>query len=136
MNATGSIPAVLLGLALFAADAAPEGWSQGEAGLRALAQVNDPACPPGGYGVASCPGYGKKSEREAAEEPEAAPPPKYDSQNDCLKAGWGITQCRGFDEWWKRSESIEAAPNPEQHQGCGGYGVTECPPGGGAGGKP
>lgn len=126
----------LLGVALFAAQSAAESRNPDEAGMDRLAQVNEPGCPPGGYGVAGCPSYGTKSEREAAKEPDAAPPPQYDSQNDCLKAGWGIAQCQGFEEWWKKGESVEAPPNPEQHQGCGGYGVTECPSGGGAGGKP
>lgn len=101
----------------------------------ALAQVNDPGCPQGGYGVASCPKYGTKSEWEAAKHPDAEPPPQYDSKNDCLKAGWGIAQCQGFEAWWKKGESVETAPNPDQHQGCAGFGTTECPPGGGGGGE-
>ena len=134
MGAASVIPAALLGLALLAAGAA-EARSPLEPGRWTMAQVNEPGCPPGGFGIALCPRFGEKSELEAAREPGAVPPPQYDSRNDCLKAGWGITQCRGFEEWWKKGESVEMPPNPDQHQGCGGFGVTECPPGGGAGGR-
>ena len=131
MEAARSIAAALLVLALAAVPA----FAGSDPAPRIIAQANQPACPPGGYGVASCPSYGSKSERDAAKEPDANPPPQYDSRDDCLKAGWGVTQCEGFDKWWKKGESVEMPPNPEQHQGCAGYGVTECPAGGGAGGK-
>ena len=162
-----AIAAPLLGLWLAASTASAD--------TRLLAQDYQPACPPGGYGVASCPTYGTKSEVEAGraeaasslppsyqttndclkagwgisqcqgfdawwrsnqnvQSPEA-PPPAYKATNDCLKAGWGITQCQGFDAYWRGNKGVEAEPNPNQHQGCGGFGTTECPQGGGAGGK-
>ena len=143
----------------------------------ALLAQDQPACPPGGYGVASCPGYGSKSKIQSEKDAAAAtlpppqfqtpndclkagwgiaqcqgfdawwksnqtgeapaPPPAYKETNDCLKAGWGIAQCQGFDAWWKgdKSANVDVEPNPDrQHQGCGGFGTTECPTGGGGGG--
>ena len=91
-------------------------------------------CLKAGWGVTECRGFDSWwRSNQKGEAP--TPPPAYKETNDCLKAGWGVTECQGFDTWWKKNESVETAPNPNQHQGCGGYGVTECPPGGGGGGR-
>jgi len=128
MEFAKAIVAAVLGLWLAGGTAAAD--------MPLLAQAYQPGCPPSGYGVASCPNYGTKSEIEAGRNAAApSPPPAYETTNDCLKAGWGIAQCQGFDAWWKKNESVETIPNPDQHQGCGGFGTSECPPGGGGGGK-
>lgn len=128
------LTAAVLCLGLWAGSAAGEAVPSGT-DLRLLAQDYPPGCPPGGYGVASCPNFGKPSVPQAGGATEATPPPNYEDTNECLKAGWGVAECQGFDKWWKKHESVETVPNAQQHQGCGGYGVTECPQGGGAGGR-
>lgn len=81
----------------------------------------------GGYGVTECPGAKTGASHK---ESETAPAPAKESANpkdDCAKGGYGVAGCPGYSSKSSSGESTTDEEAAKRLQGCGGYGVNDCP---------